>query len=120
MRKALLLIALFKFVDFNTLGATPIEKYDMHSKPETFHLAQNHPNPFNPQTMIQFTLLSEQFVTLTVYDMRGREIETLLNGQQAAGRHTVTFDASQRASGLYLYSLKTATQLQTKKMMLIK
>lgn len=80
----------------------------------------NSPNPFNPTTSINFTLPQADAVNLTIYDINGRQVATLLNGTREAGLHSVTFDGSRLASGIYLYQLQTADQTATGKMMLIK
>ncbi len=70
--------------------------------PQAFELNQNFPNPFNPTTAISYKLSAVSFVTMSVYDLLGRKVCTLVNGQQAAGRHTVTFNAGGLQSGIYL------------------
>lgn len=66
---------------------------------------QNYPNPFNPATIISYQLSGNSKVSLKVYDVLGREIANLADGQQKAGYHQVTFDARQLASGMYVYQL---------------
>lgn len=75
------------------------------NSPSTFRVYQNYPNPFNPTTTIEFSLPQSGFVTLKVYNLLGEEVATLLEAHQLAGRHTVNFDASTLASGLYCYTL---------------
>jgi len=98
-------------------------------QPERFALEQNHPNPFNPSTQIQFTLAQPGTVLLTVYDMLGREVKQLVNGSLAAGRHSVQWDGSNErgekaASGVYFYRLQafshSHTFTQLRRMLLIK
>ncbi len=81
---------------------------------------RNYPNPFNPATMIWFTLPIQSFITLEVYDVFGRKISELRKGQFTSGEHAVYFNASNLASGLYFARLQTPNQLLTQKMMLIK
>jgi endonuclease/exonuclease/phosphatase family metal-dependent hydrolase len=89
--------------------------------PTTVSLNQNYPNPFNPSTTISYTLDSSTNVSLSVYDITGRKVATLVNGRQTAGAQEVRFDASSLASGVYIYRLETATGASlTKKMVLIK
>ncbi|MBN2102963.1 T9SS type A sorting domain-containing protein [bacterium] len=90
------------------------------AQPDEFALAQNFPNPFNPSTTIQFNLLQKSAVKLTVYDVLGNEVATLVNDVRQAGLNTVTFDGSNFSSGVYFYTLETATEVITNKMMLMK
>ncbi|MCR9131231.1 MAG: T9SS type A sorting domain-containing protein [bacterium] len=89
--------------------------------PTNFALEQNYPNPFNPSTNINFALPQTSKVTLTVYDMLGRKVATLINGEQLqAANHSVKFDASALASGMYIYRIEAGSFVSTRKMMLIK
>jgi hypothetical protein len=84
-------------------------------------LNQNYPNPFNPSTTISFNLPTSMEISLKVYDLLGREVATLINNEQyTAGLNNVTFDASNLASGMYIYELTSANLSITKKMSLIK
>ena len=89
-------------------------------KPETFGLAQNYPNPFNPTTQIQFSLLRDSDTRLVVFDLMGRQVQVLIQGTFTAGTHSVTFDGTNLASGVYLYELQAGTQRLTGKMILMK
>ncbi len=109
-----------KFIQMLVNTATPVVEKP-HSVPNTYSLSQNYPNPFNPSTKIDFSLKATGKVTLKIYDMLGREVMTLINGVQAAGQHSVTFNASNLPSGVYIYSLTTSDGFKmTKKMMLMK
>jgi len=89
--------------------------------PKQFKLGQNYPNPFNPSTTINFQLPSSSDVTLTIYNMLGQQVATLIGNQQmAAGQHSISFDASRLSSGMYIYRIEAGTFTDTKKMMLIK
>ncbi len=88
--------------------------------PRTFELLQNYPNPFNPTTVISYQLPVSSEVSLKIYDMLGRQVATLVEGRQEAGRYQVSFNAVQLASGLYFYRLQAGTFTQTRKMMLLK
>ncbi|KAB2924653.1 MAG: T9SS type A sorting domain-containing protein [Bacteroidetes bacterium] len=86
----------------------------------SYELGQNFPNPFNPSTSINYTLGKAENVSLKVYNMLGQEVATVVNGLQNAGPHSVRFDASNLASGMYLYKLQTGSFSDVKKMMLLK
>lgn len=89
--------------------------------PEEFFLMQNYPNPFNPSTTIEFGIKEESPVELKVYDMLGREVITLIDGKvMTSGSYKASFDASRLSSGTYIYRLKTAENVLSRKMTLIK
>jgi len=88
--------------------------------PRELMLGQNYPNPFNPETTIGFDLPESSYVRLTVFDMVGAEVSVLVDGMQAAGRHTVTFHAEDLPSGTYVYRLMTDTQSLTKTLTYLK
>jgi photosystem II stability/assembly factor-like uncharacterized protein len=84
--------------------------------PVQFTLEQNYPNPFNPSTIISYKLAVNSFVTIKIYDILGRLVQTLVNERQSAGNHSVTFSASNLASGIYLCKMRTKDFLETRKM----
>jgi len=88
--------------------------------PRKFTLAQNYPNPFNPSTTIRFSLSQREQVTLKVFDVNGREVATLVDGNLEAGNHAVTFAPREITTGLYFYKLTTGKFSQTRKAVLIK
>ena len=88
--------------------------------PAKFSLAQNYPNPFNPATKIDFALPAASPVRLSVYNMLGQEVATLVNGTVTAGSHTVSFDGSRLASGIYFYRLVAGSYVSTMRMILVK
>jgi hypothetical protein len=85
-----------------------------------FNLSQNYPNPFNPTTNIKYQITNNKLVTLKIFDILGKEVETLVNEKQNAGTYEVTFNASQYSSGIYFYKLTTDNFSDTKKMLMIK
>ena len=85
-----------------------------------FQLYQNYPNPFNPSTKIQFTIVNRQLTIVKVFDVMGQEIATLVNEVKEPGTHTVEFNASSLASGVYLYRLQAGDFVQTKRLVLLK
>lgn len=100
--------------------STSNEEVDGLEVPTDFALEQNYPNPFNPTTSIQFNLPLTQNVNLSVFDILGRRVATLVNGQLPAGKHNVTFEASGLPSGMYLYRLSTPNGSISQKMILMK
>ncbi|MDX1429552.1 MAG: T9SS type A sorting domain-containing protein, partial [Rhodothermales bacterium] len=90
------------------------------SLPGKFALGQNYPNPFNPSTTIEYSVPATGSVTLEVYDMLGRSVALLVDGERAAGTYTAQFDATELASGMYLYRLTAGSDVQVRKMMLLK
>jgi len=93
--------------------------------PEAFDLSQNYPNPFNPATIIRFVLHKTAEVELTVHDILGKKVRTLLHRDQSAGEHAVTWDGTNDkgesvAGAMYVYRLRTGSSIQTRKMMLLK
>ena len=88
--------------------------------PNKYELSQNYPNPFNPATKINFSLPQGSDIKLTVYNMLGQQIEVLANGFRNAGTYELTWDASNLASGVYIYRLETGSTVISKKMMLLK
>jgi hypothetical protein len=88
--------------------------------PEEYALHQNYPNPFNPSTRISYELTRTRHVALTVYDVLGREVATLVDGMQTTGNHNATFDGSELASGIYLCRLQIGEWSQTRKLVLLK
>ncbi len=100
---------------------TDVEEDPAIEVPNSIRLYQNYPNPFNPTTQISFTLPQAQQVTLKVYDMLGREVATLVNGEMfTSGLNTLNFNANDLSSGLYIYRLTSGNVATTRKMTLIK
>lgn len=96
---------------------------DVKETPKTvnsYELSQNYPNPFNPTTTIRFSLPVAGHVRLTVFNILGQEVQTLVNGYREAGKNTVIFDAKNLSSGIYIYKIESGSFTQTKKMTLLK
>ena len=89
-------------------------------QPQRFNLDQNYPNPFNPSTTITYQLPELSFVTITVYDVLGKKIATLINEDVQVGNHKVEFNESGLSSGIYFYKLQTEKFTRIRKMVLIK
>lgn len=96
------------------------EEQDEEELPLEFELSPNYPNPFNPVTTIRYALPEAVDVNLVVYDILGRRVRILFDATQAAGYHSVTFDASDLPSGLYLYRLQAGEFSDVRKMILLK
>ena len=88
--------------------------------PSDYNLSQNYPNPFNPTTNIKFSIPTQGFVTLKVFNSLGKEVATLVNGNTNVGTYEVDFDAGSLTSGVYFYRLQSDNFTETKRMMLIK
>ncbi len=102
-----------------TETSTPIPE-PPSSTPKNHRLKQNYPNPFNPSTTISYQLPNASNVTLTVYNLIGKKVATLVDGKRRAGRHKVTFNADRLASGVYIYRLEAKGFNQSRKMLLLK
>ncbi|UCG61206.1 MAG: VCBS repeat-containing protein [Candidatus Zixiibacteriota bacterium] len=100
--------------------STPTYVYKTGGVPRDFGLSQNYPNPFNPSTDISFGLPHASQVKLEVFNIMGQRITTLVNRQMEAGHHTVSFDGTKMASGIYLYRIQAGDFVESRKMILIK
>jgi hypothetical protein len=104
---------------------TSVESPDENNVPQVFELEQNYPNPFNPSTNITFHLAKAENVTLSIFDVSGRMVNTLVNEPYAAGHHKVVWDGldsqgNLTAGGMYFYRIQTSDFTETKKMVFIK
>jgi hypothetical protein len=88
--------------------------------PETFTLNQNYPNPFNPVTTIQFSLPIDIGISINVYNMQGRFVETLVDKKMLAGYHSIIWNANSYSSGIYFMKMQAGSQIHTQKLMLVK
>ena len=121
---------LTKYTTTSSTGKTVFreEKYPAGTTPAEFSLSQNYPNPFNPFTAFHYSLPVQSDIQLKVFDLLGREVATLIDRRQASGDHTVRFDASRLASGVYLYrivarpsdGIQRGEFIETKRMAIIK
>jgi len=108
------------FVDNFYFYREPSTSTDLDEVPAGFALEQNYPNPFNPSTNISYSIPVSGEVSLEVFNLQGQKVMTLFEGYQSAGAHNAVFDASNLASGVYVYRLVAGTNVQVRKMMLIK
>jgi hypothetical protein len=99
---------------------TGIEDTNNRSIPYYFSVFGNYPNPFNTQTTIRYALPEASNVTIEIYDLLGRQVETLVNSEQRAGYHSVSWNANRQPSGMYFYKLQAGEFIETKKMLLLK
>lgn len=116
-----------KYIVTGLLGAmkllgvpTAVKQDYQNTVPADYIVYQNYPNPFNPSTNIRFALPKESHVKLTIFDVTGREVQTLVNDNLAAGTHTVEWSARDLASGIYLYRIEAGSFVQVNKMILLK
>ena len=106
-------------------GANALSAYLEGLLPDEFALRQNYPNPFNPVTTLRYDLPEQTHVNITVYDMLGRKVRTILNQQQDPGYKSVIWNATNDygkpvSAGIYLYQIQAGEYMQTKKMVLLK
>jgi hypothetical protein len=99
---------------------TAVEKGNIAAVPKHFNLEQNYPNPFNPSTAISFQLPEKENVQLSIYNMAGQLVETLVNEERQPGVHTVQWDANGHSSGVYFCMIKAGSFSKTVKMLLIR
>ena len=104
------------YINLNTIGIKKIEK----EIPGGYRLYQNYPNPFNPKTKITFDIFNPGKVRLSIYDIAGKEIKTLINEEISTGKYEISFDATGLSSGVYIYRLESGNFSDTKKMSIIK
>ncbi|MCD6161593.1 MAG: T9SS type A sorting domain-containing protein [candidate division Zixibacteria bacterium] len=103
------------------IGCDPVSIIEHFSYlPDDFELFQNHPNPFNARTTIRYNLSIPADITIDIYDILGRKVETLISIKQPAGEHQVIWDAMDKSSGMYFYKLQAEDCVETKKMLLLK
>lgn len=108
------------FIAKLNVSNNPTAVKEINSLPMNYSLSQNYPNPFNPSTFINYQLPVQSNVSLKIYDMLGKEVNTLVNETKPAGNYNVNFNATNLSSGIYFYTLKTAQFNQSKKMILLK
>jgi photosystem II stability/assembly factor-like uncharacterized protein len=104
---------IYKYTD--NVGVT-----NQNHTPTEFTLGQNYPNPFNPQTTIDFSLAKTGYVTIKVYNLLGEKVETLLDGVESSGNHSLIYNASKLPSGTYFYVMKSGDLTAVKSMVLVK
>ncbi|MCK5124904.1 MAG: T9SS type A sorting domain-containing protein [candidate division Zixibacteria bacterium] len=108
------------FDDISVTGSTVSGFASVTSIPDVFSVSQNYPNPFNPVTSIDFSLPEASQVKIVVFNVLGQTISTLTDRYYEAGTHNVVWDGGTHASGIYLYRIQAGTNIETKKMLLLK
>jgi Secretion system C-terminal sorting domain len=108
------------FDDIRIVNPNAVFVKNRDDKEMTFKLSQNYPNPFNPSTTITYSLPKSSFVTLTIYDLLGREIATLVNEEKLSGTYNVTWNAENISSGVYFYKITAGGYSKVNKMVLLK
>ena len=93
---------------------------DENIDPDFYYLSQNYPKSFNPSTNIRFQISKLSFVNVKVYDVLGREVESLINEEKSAGSYNVQFNSNNLTSGIYFYKIRAGEFSQTNKMILLK
>jgi hypothetical protein len=88
--------------------------------PDVFNFAGSYPNPFNARTNLRYSLEKPGFVTISIFDIQGRKVADLIDGNQAAGQYTLTWDAGAFPSGVYFARLESGNQSQCRKIVLLK
>lgn len=111
--------SIYEFEVFN-IDSLSSSNDDKENFPLQFSLSQNYPNPFNPNTTIQYQLPKNEFVTLKIYDVLGSEVSTLVNEYKSSGNYKLNFDASNLSSGVYIYTIRSADNVLSKKMILMR
>ena len=102
------------------MGLFSISLSELISLPETFSLDRAYPNPFNPTTTLSFALPIESEVSLTIYNLQGREVISLVDQNMDAGYHSVVWNADAHASGVYFVKMVAGEYISTQKLMLVK
>ena len=114
----------FYFGGFNVnsfdLTKTIVSVEDKKEVIKSFKVYQNYPNPFNPSTTIKFSIPTDEFVSLSIYNIIGEKVASLLNGKISSGIHEINFNAINLSSGTYIYKLQAGSFTSTRKMIVIK
>ena len=98
----------------------PLSVEQVSNMPHEYSLRQNYPTPFNPSTIIDYSIPSSQRVTLKLYNLLGQEVMTLVDQTQNSGSYKVDVNASRLSTGIYFYQLRQGNNTETKKLMLVK
>ena len=111
--------------DYSEVVEAAVLSIDENMVPAVFALHQNYPNPFNPTTQIKYDIAEDSFVSITIFDVMGRNIRTLMNVNQNAGYHSIQWDAKNDmgegvSAGMYIYVIQAGEFRATKKMVLLK
>jgi hypothetical protein len=102
------------------MNGASLEAAEAEALPTDFALDQNYPNPFNPTTTIQYALPEAVHVRVSVFNLLGQEVATLVDQVHQAGRHEVRWDAGQLSSGMYIYVIDAGSYRESRRMVLLK
>jgi hypothetical protein len=108
------------YLDYMSVPSSITSVAESSKPPAGFYLQQNFPNPFNPATVIRYSLAKSEHVKLVIYDVLGRPVQVLIDRRQNAGSHEILFDGRNLASGAYFYRLEAGSFVDEKRMLLIK
>jgi hypothetical protein len=109
-----------KQIDFNGTYEFSNEIFVDVNAPSVYSLDQNYPNPFNPSTLIKYSVAQDGFVNVSVFNLIGEKVATIVNSNMKAGSYEVNFNASSLSSGVYFYSIEAGDFKAVRKMMLMK
>jgi hypothetical protein len=110
-------VTLVGLLDGSAITEVDIKKDEI---PQKFFLDQNYPNPFNPTTKIKYSIPQNGFVTIKIFNLWGQEVASLVNQEQRTGEYKIEFNASNLASGMYMYRIQSGNYSSTKKMIVLK
>jgi hypothetical protein len=109
-----------RWILMDTPVITSLDDFRVSSTPLEFQLYQNYPNPFNPSTIINYELPITNYIDLSVYNVLGEKVATLVSGIQKGGFHRVQWDANDMAAGVYIYKFRAGKFSDVKKMIVIR
>jgi hypothetical protein len=111
---------IYKIADTTVTSAEPVSNNTAGKVPSEYMLYQNYPNPFNPVTGLEFSIPAPGFVSLKVYDIKGRQVSVLVNEDLSPGKYKMNFDGNNLPSGIYFYELSAGEFKETKRMVMLK
>jgi hypothetical protein len=110
----------YKFIDLLVVSVEDSNEFNDVKGSITYNLKQNYPNPFNPNTYIEYSVARDGYVNVSIFNLLGEKVATLVNSNVRAGSYIINFDATLLSSGIYLYAMNTENFITVKKMILMK